>query len=417
MGKAIERLTALKVKALVKPGRHGDGGNLYLVVSPSGSKTWSFLYRWRDRQREAGFGSIDAMSLKEARERAREGRSLIKQGQDPIAVWQEAKRAAKTAPTFGEVAAEHFEKKVAEWKSKKAAKAEQALLARYGAPLMKLPVDQIDTSDVKALLKSMWSDKPDVAMRLRQRIEQVLDLARVLGHIDAHKANPARWKGHLDQTLPKRSRDHGHHASLSYAEVPAFVASLRAMGGVLALALEFVILTGVRANEATGARWDEISLSARTWVISAERMKSGREHRAPLSERAIEILKARRAATHEDEPLVFRGPFAPLNAKTFERVIRKLGTKTTVKHNGASEKVWITTHGFRSSLRDWMSEQTATPFAVMERVLAHAVGDGTVQAYDRTDQLEQRRAVMELWGRFLEQRPEPNVVPLAAVRG
>jgi integrase len=398
----INRLTPLKVKALDKPGRHADGGNLYCVVAPTGAKTWSFMYRapGTGRQREAGFGSTDALSLKEARERARQGRALIKQGQDPLAHWQEAKRAARPSLTFAEAAEAHFAKKRLEWKSQKAGANEVSLLNRCAKPLMKLPVDAVDTAAVLKVIKPLWTEKPDTASRLRQRIEAVLNAGYVLISLD--RTNPARWRGHLDHLLPKPKLGQTHYTAMPYREVPAFVAELRQRSNLYSPPLEFVILTGVRAMEGLGAKWSEVDLDARVWTVPPARMKAGRDHRVPLSARAVEILRQMRAERPDDE-MVFRGGFAPLNAKGCERLLAKMGWKGKA-----------TTHGFRSSFRDWVSEQTATPHAVAEACLSHQTGDATSRAYARSDLLEQRRAVMTQWSEWLD-GGRGDVVPFRAV--
>jgi integrase len=387
MAKAIERLSALKVKNEKRQGRHADGGNLYMVVSPSGGKSWSFMYRWNGRQRESGLGSVDALSLKEARERARQGRAMLKQGVDPIEHWRDAKRAQRPVLTFAEAAEAHFQKKFSEWKSTKSGRGEQSVLYRHAGPLMKLPVDKIDTAAVVAILKPVWTSKPDTGTRLRQRIEAVLSVGYTLLSLD--KANPARWKGHLDHLLPKTKTGSRHFASMPYAEVPGFVAELRQRGDLYARPLEFVILTGVRAMEGLGARWEEIDEAAKLWTIPKERMKKGdRPHRVPLSEPALAILRQMRAARPEDT-LVFRGDYAPLTSRGFERLLKRMGRP-------------VTTHGFRSSFRTWISEQTPTPFAVAEAALAHLTGDATSRSYERTDHLEARKPLMALWAASLD---------------
>jgi integrase len=385
----LNRLTPLKVKALDKPGRHADGGNLYVTVAPSGAKTWCFLYRQpgTGKQREAGFGSIDALTLKQARERAQEGRALLAQGKDPLDIWK-AERAAKRAPTFGEAAKEHFEKKFVEWRNQTSGENERALLYNYSAKLMATPVDLIDTQAVLAVLKPLWAEKPDAGRRLRARIEAVIAVGYTLAGVD--KINPARWRHHLDHLLPKPPRVE-HHPAMPYREIPSFVAELRQRGDVYAAALEFLMLTGTRANETLQAQWGEIDFVSRTWVIPAERMKAACEHRVPLSDRAVEILRARREVVHPDERLVFKGAYAPLNTRGLQRVLEEMGWKERA-----------TPHGFRSALRDWITEQTSTPWAVAEQCIAHKVGDGTVQAYARSDVLEQRRPVMAKWADWLD---------------
>jgi integrase len=396
----LNRLTPLRVKNEKRPGRHSDGGNLYLVVAPKTlSKTWSFLYRapGTGRQREAGFGPIGALTMKQARDRAQEGRALLAQGKDPLEVWREAKRAARPMITFGEAAKEHFSKKFREWKNQRSGRGEETILDNHAAKLTALPIDAIDTAIVLSVLKPIWTAKPVTAQRLRARIEQILNAGYVMAQID--KANPARWRGHLDHVLARAPKVQ-HYASLPYADLPDFVAQLRQMDTVYAAPLEFTILTATRANEALGARWDEIELDARMWKIPAARMKGGRDHRVPLSGRAVEILRQMKKARPEDQ-LVFRGAYAPLNGKGLQRLVKGMGYDVTV-------------HGFRSSFRTWVSEKTPTPWAVAEAALAHLVGDATSQAYERTDHFEARVPLMTAWAAYLDGHHE-NVVPFQKV--
>ncbi|MGQ0444728.1 MAG: tyrosine-type recombinase/integrase [Beijerinckiaceae bacterium] len=254
-----------------------------------------------------------------------------------------------------------------------------------------MPAAEVATIDVLAVLQPIWRDKPETASRLRGRIEAVLDAARVAGHIPADRQNPARWKGHLEKILPPAKKlSRGHHPAMPYREVPAFVRSLRGQNGMAARALEFLILTAARTGEVTGARWSEIDGDAKVWTVQAARMKASREHRVPLSGQAIAILE--NLASHEPRDFVFPGHnhAKPLSNMAFEMLLRRM------KIEGA------TTHGFRSSFRDWAGDKTTSPREIAEAALAHVAFDATEQAYRRGDALEKRRALMEAWGAFCE---------------
>jgi integrase len=406
MAKEIGKLTPVGVKALKEPGRYSDGANLYVVVSKTGAKTWSFIYRWRGRQREAGFGSVGALRLKEARERAQEGRALIVKGKDPLAVWQAAKRA-KSVPDFEEATQVFLEKKTSEWRSDKQKRQARVMLKKHCKPIARLPVNEIDTRDVLGVLKPLWAKAPAVALRLRGYIENVISAAKAIGDIDEHKANPARWRGHLKHLLPERSKKSRHFAAMPYSRLPDFVVDLRdrrfneeGSFHVPAYALEFTVLTAVRAGEALGCRWDEIDLPARTWTLPERRMKTGRAFEVPLSDAAVAIIAAMRAVRVEHCPFVFPGRFrsVPISSKAFERLLKLM-------------KEPFTTHGFRSAFRDWAGNETATPRDVCEMALAHKVGDVTEQAYRRSDALAKRRKLMDAWAAYLSWPPADNVMP------
>lgn len=264
-------------------------------------------------------------------------------------------------------------------------------IAKYCLPMRDVPVDQIDTEAVLSVLRLHWNRAPETASRLRGRIEKVLNAAKAKGYRSGE--NPAAWRGHLDHLLPspKKIGDHGHYAAMSYADVPAFVAELRDRHGVAALALEFAILTAARSGEALGARWDEIDLGARVWVIPKSRMKAGREHRVPLSDPAMSIL----AKLNEIRisGLVFPGlrPDQPLSPSAMEMVLSRMRIKDA------------TVHGMRSAFRDWAGNETGFPREVAEQALAHVIGDAAEQAYRRGDALEKRRKLMAAWGEFLDE--------------
>jgi integrase len=260
-------------------------------------------------------------------------------------------------------------------------------LREYAAPLRRLPVDRISTDDVLSVLKPLWNDKPETASRLRGRIERVLDAAKAQGLRTGE--NPARWRGHLDQLLPKRQRlTRGHHAAMSYAELPAFMRGLQAQPATAAAALEFAILTAARSGEVLGARWSEFDAERAIWTVPANRMKAGREHRVPLSRRALGIIK--RLYEDRDDDFVFPGQKVgkPLSPMALEMVLRRM------KIDDA------TVHGFRSAFRDWAAERTHFPNEVCEAALAHVIENNAEAAYRRGDLFDKRRKLMEAWAEY-----------------
>lgn len=388
------RLTARKV-ATAKRGKYSDGGNLYLIVSPTGSRKWVLRFTWRGKPKEMGLGSAASVPLADAREKAAEYRRKIAQGMNPI---DERKRNGGI-PTFGEIADEVLarlsegfrnEKHKAQWKS---------TLETYAAPLRAKPVDTIATDDVLSVLKPLWTEKAETASRLRGRIEKVLDAAKARGFRNGE--NPARWRGHLNNLLPQRPKlTRGHHAALPYEDVPVFVESLRERDATAALALEFCILTAARSGEVLGARWAEIDLEKKVWTVPAERMKAGREHRVPLSSRAVSILKSLAETTQGDFVFAGRSHQKPLSGMAMEMMLRRMKIEK------------VTVHGFRSSFRDWAGNVYQVPREVAEAALAHVIGDKAEQAYRRGDALDKRRKLMDAWASYCEPRTAGNVVPL-----
>lgn len=408
MAIALNRLNARQVQTIKEPGRHADGGGLYLVVDKSGARRWVFLFRWKatptepgtGKLREMGLGSAISVSLAAAREAAVGVRELLAIGVDPIA----AKRASESqekVPTFGEVAEAHIKAMTPAWRNPKHVDQWRMTLSvergpdgayldgGYCTTIRSKAVDQVTTEDMLAILSPIWSEKNETASRVRGRIEAVLDAAKAKGLRTGE--NPARWKGHLALTLPKRQKlQRGHHEAMPYPEVPAFVKRLRLVRGMSSFALEFAILTAARSGEVRGARWSEMDLEAKVWTVPAARMKAGREHRVPLCDRAIEILGTLAQLDHGPDDLVFPGQKkgAPLSDMSLTALLRRL-------------KVNATVHGFRSSFRDWAGDATTFPREVAEAALAHAVGDATEAAYRRSDALEKRRKLMEAWGAFV----------------
>jgi integrase len=286
------KLTA-RAATTVKPGRYGDGAGLYLVVSASRARKWVYRFTFGGRVTETGLGSASVVSLAEARDKARDARKLVEAGKNPVEAKRQAVKAHAGIPTFGAVADAVLAAKESEWRNEKHRAQWRTSLREFAGPLRPLPVDQIDTAAVLAVLTPLWQSKPETASRVRGRIEAVLDAAKARGHRSGE--NPAAWRGHLAHLLPKRGRlKRGHHAAMIYWDVPAFIARLRTFDSVAAMALEFCILTAARSGEVYGAKWSEIDLEANVWTVPAGRMKSAREHRVPLSSRALGILQRTR---------------------------------------------------------------------------------------------------------------------------
>jgi integrase len=395
MARKINRLNARAVSTITKRGRHADGGGLYLSISPNGGRRWVFLYRWHGKPTEIGFGSARDVKLARARELAALARSKLAESINP----KDATRPSAGA-TFGECADRVIEAMRPSWRNAKHAAQWEMTLRNYAAPLRLLPADKITTDDVLSVLKPLWNDKSETASRIRARIERVLDAAKAQGLRSGE--NPARWRGHLDQLLPKRQRlTRGHHAAMSYADVPGFMADLQSRHATAALALEFAVLTAARSGEVLGARWDELDLASSVWTVPAHRMKAGYEHRVPLSRRALKIVKT----LHEtrDGEFVFPGqkPGKSLSVMALEMVLRRM------KVDG------VTVHGFRSSFRDWAAECTNFTNEVCEAALAHVIKNKAEAAYRRGDLFDKRRKLMEAWAVYCA---TPKAVKIVAFK-
>lgn len=413
------KLTAAAVAKTKEPGRYGDGDGLYLLVQDGPRKSWVFRYKIGGRERFMGLGSADTVALAEAREKTQALRKLLAQGIDPLDHRKEQDQAAKRQAaldeakrmTFRECAEAYIAAHQAGWRNEKHRQQWTNTLATYAYPVFgDLPVSAVDLPLVLKVLEPIWQGKTETASRLRGRIEVVLDWATVRSYRIGE--NPARWRGTLDKLLPKRAKVQRveHHAALPYGEMPAFMADLRSRKALAALALEFTILTATRTSETLLAQWDEIDMAGRVWTIPAERMKMGREHRAPLSGRCLEILGEMaklRPAGDDGATFVFPGqrPGRPLSGMVFLMLLRRMGRDD------------LTGHGFRSSFRDWAAERTNYPNHVVEMALAHAVGDKVEAAYRRGDLFEKRRRLMEAWAGYCAQAPaKGEVVPLGASR-
>jgi integrase len=398
------KLTVAQVKH-ASPGRHGDGRGLYLQVI-GGSRTWVLRYEHRKRERWMGLGSLEFVTLAQAREQAFELRRKLKQEKiDPLehrrAAVVGARIAALTGSTFEQVARRCIEMKSSEWRGDGSRREWLSTLERYAFPVIgSLPVSSVDAMLVYRVLEPIWSTKPHVGQRLRERIEAVLDYAK--GMKLRSGENPALWRGNLEHMLPKANRtSRKHHPALPYAEVPRFLAELRALPGVAARALEFTVLTAVRTGEARFARWSEFDVAACVWTIPGERMKGDKEHRVPLSDRALAILAElpREAAADAVFPGRSNGGF--INQDAMADVLAKLRPDVTV-------------HGFRSTFRDWAAETTHHPNHVLEMALAHAIPSAVEKSYRRGDLFEKRTRLMQEWCDYCRRIEEPAgvVVPM-----
>lgn len=395
MSRRRRELTFKEVAALDQPGRHRAGPNLYLQITKAGARSYLFRYKLAfpgAKQREMGLGSFKEISLAAAREEAERFRKLVRQGVDPIEhrrrEREEAARAAAARKTFKEVAESFLENNEGEWRNPKHRQQWRNTLATYAYPhIGDLFVNEITRAHIFDLLLPIWTTKQETASRVRGRIERILDAARAEELYEGE--NPARWRGNLSARLPspKKAQAVRHHPALPYDELPSFMSDLQKREGWSALALEFLILTAARSGEVRGARWDEIDLKRGEWIIPADRMKAGKAHRVPLSEAAQNVLS--RVKNARTEALVFPAPQGgQFSDAALSALLRRM------KRDG------ITVHGFRSTFRDWAAEQTSFPPEVAERALAHVKRDKVEAAYQRSDLIEKRRALMDAWARF-----------------
>jgi integrase len=410
MARAIGRLTALKVERVKEPGMYADGGGLYLRVTSEGARNWVLRYMLNRRPRWMGLGPLALYSLAEARAKALDARRKRHEGIDPI----EARRAerarqkldAAKSITFKECAESYIASHKPGWRNEKHAYQWPATLSTYAYPIIgALPVPAVDTGLVLKVLEPIWTKKSETASRVRQRIENILDFAKVRGYREGE--NPARWRGHLDKLLPAPSkvRNVQHLPALPFAALPAFISSLRERGAVAARALEFLILTAARTGEVIGARWNEIDLLDKTWTLPGARMKAHREHRVALSPRALAILNEMRTARESDHShaFVFPGPKLgkPLSNMAFLMLLRRMGLDD------------LTVHGFRATFKTWASERTSFQNEIVEAALAHVIGNKVEQAYRRGDMFERRRRLMHAWADYCgKPAAAETVVPL-----
>ena len=394
---ALSKLKAATVKN-AKAGLHGDGGGLYLQVQGREQRSWCFRYTSpaTGKVRQMGLGGLDALGLAEARDRAAECRRVLAAGRDPLAEREAAKQAEAVAASgvtsFQRAAEAYIAAHSAGWRNPKHRQQWQNTLTSYVYPRFgSMPVADVGTDDVLGVLGPIWTAAPETAARVRGRIETILDYATVRGW-RSKGFNPATWKGHLSHTLASRAKvaPVKHHAALDWRETPSFMAQLVTKEGMGALAVRFAILTAARSGEVRGALWREIDLDAALWTVSASRMKAGREHRVPLSDAAVAVLRHVAPLSGDHGGLIFPGlkPGVPLSDMSLTAVLRRMDRKD------------VTVHGFRSTFRDWASEATAHPPHAVEMALAHAIGDAVEAAYRRGDLFAKRRALMADWATF-----------------
>ena len=372
-------LTAARVRTEKRPGRYHDGQGLYLQVDPSGARRWLQRVVIRGKRTDLGLGGWPLVSLNAAREKAMENRRIARVGGDP-------RTEKRDVPTFAEAAAEVIKLNRPTWKNAKHAAQWSSTLRTYVFPLFgSRLVTEVSGSDVMKALTLIWTAKPETARRVRQRVSAVMKWAIANNYRLDNPAGDA-----IEAVLPRTSRAQAHHKALHYTAVPAVLRTVRAAKATESskLCLEFQVLTAGRPGEARNGLWSEVDVESRTWTIPSERMKADREHRVPLSGRAMEILAEARTLDGGSDLVFPSWTGRPLSDMTHRKLLRTLD-------------IDCVPHGFRSSFRDWAAEKTDAPHAVMEAALAHVVGDSTEAAYFRSDLFDRRRALMDQWAEYL----------------
>ncbi|MCO7244681.1 integrase arm-type DNA-binding domain-containing protein [Halomonas sp. Mc5H-6] len=394
------KLTSKTVQKLAKEGKKGstgDGQGLYLQITAGGSVSWIYRFKLQGKQRYMGLGSHPGVSLSEARELAADNRKMVKQGIDPLeARLKEEKEAQKEAVTFTSCAARFIKAHRRSWRNAKHARQWVSTLKTYVRPKIGgKPIEDISTQDVLEVLKPIWANKNETAKRVQGRVENILDYAAAHGYRDP--VNPARWRGHLDKLLAKPSRIQkvNHHPAMPYDDVADFMASVQQYSSMSSKALLFLILTATRTSEVLNAEWNEIDLANATWAIPADRMKTNREHRVPLSKQALSLLSNLHHV--KGSTYVFPGMkhARPLSNMALLQFMRGMG------YGPSGEKGNYVPHGFRSSFRDWTGEVTSYPRDVAEMALAHTIENKVEAAYRRGDLFEKRRSMMQDWADFI----------------
>ena len=407
--KLSNALKPIQVKSL-PPGRHTDGGGLQLLVKKSGARSWVFRFMLDGKSRDIGLGAAsgpDAISLAGARDATIDLRRLVQSGVDPLQerVRLDAERDAEAQAahiagiTFKASAEAYIAAHSDSWKNAKHRAQWPSTLERYVYPVMgDLPVADISTEHVMAVIEPIWKTKPETASRVRSRIETILDAAKARGY--RGRENPARWRGHIALMLPARTKlSRGKHPALPYNEINSFITDLQSRDAMAALALEFTILTAARSGETIGATWNEVDLQKAIWTIPAERMKAGQEHRVPLSSRAIEVLQITKAVGSDH---LFTGSKGgELSNMAMAMLLRRMHeAKIKTGHKGyidPRQNRIATVHGFRSGFRDWAAESTGFAHEVCEMALAHVIANQSEAAYRRGDLFDKRRKLVAAW--------------------
>ena len=386
VSRSLNKLTVTQAKAKTKPGRYSDGGGLYLRVLKNGAKAWTLRLKANGRDREIGLGAFKDVGLADARERAEQYRSLVKSGIDPLAPKPEIIKK-----TFLDCVNIFLETKEAGWKNKKHCAQWRMTLMKYAEPLHLKVVGDITTPDILKILQPMWLSKHETASRLRGRIEAVLDYAKAMGWRSGE--NPALWRGNLKLLLPaySKAKNIEHHAAVPFEQMPNFMNALNNRKATVARLLEFIILTTARSGEARFADWSEIDINSGTWTVPANRMKMGKEHSVPLNDRAREILLE--LGEFADTGIIFQHP-------TRKVAYSVNATRALLKRMGYGD---YTTHGFRSTFRDWAGDKTLHQRETIEAALAHGIKDKAEAAYRRSSSFEKRQHLMQDWAKFLMQ--------------
>lgn len=396
MARALNRLTVREVASLKEPGRHADGGGLYLRISPSGARSWGFMYVVAGKRTELGLGSVSALPLATARRVASEMREALVVGADPKGVLAPVAEPPSEQPkvtTFGEFAESYISGVEDGWKSEVHRKQWRSSLRDHASALNNVPIADVDTEAVLAVLRPIWLTKAETAKRVRGRIERILDAAKAHELRAGNTINPAALRGHLALLLPSQKKiERGHHAALAYSDAPAFFAKLNERTANAARCLEFTILTAARSGEALGATWAEMDPDAETWTIPAARMKAAQEHVVPLSSSAIDVLRSVMPRDFNAHDPVFAVNGASRSNMAMAMLLRRMG----YGH--------VTTHGFRSTFRDWAGDETTFAREIIEQALAHTIQNKAERAYRRGTAIERRRALMEAWADFLTTR-------------
>ena len=388
------KLTSAGVKAISKPGRHSDGGGLYLRVKPTGGKSWSFMWKRQGLQRELGLGPFPDVSLKAARVKATTAREALAVGNDPRSALKPA-----VIHTFGETARDCMSERNLDKMNPKTKRKWERTSFEHCRDWRNRPIESINRDDVYRVLSPIWNKTPETGRIVRSQLEIIFNYAKGRGWMKGE--NPALWKGGLEAVLkPVTRKNVKHHAAMPYDGIPEFMVALKASDATAARALELTILTAARTSEVLKATVGEFDLDARLWVLPADRMKSSRPHNVPLSPRAVELVQEmRRAST---SPFIFPGqnPTRPLSNMSMTMLLRRMNQND------------ITVHGFRSSFRDWAGDCTTFPREVAEAALSHSVGDAVERSYRRKDALEKRRTLMQAWSDYCSGKPSADVVTL-----
>jgi integrase len=393
------KLTELKCKSLLKsPGKYGDGNGLQLVVGPNQTAKWVLRYTNAGRRHEMGLGSYPQVGLKEAREQAMARSGEVRQGKDPIAV-RAANRAVSKVPTFGECAVQYIANQRDGWRNPKHAQQWTNTINQYCKPILNKHVDKVSQDDVLTVLMPIWTEINETASRLRGRIE------KVLGYAIAAKfrtdGNPAMYKGSLEYLLPKTKKEPKHQPSLPWSEIPRFWQELRSQQGIAKDALSFLILTVARSGEVRGMTWQEVNFEKAIWTIPGRRMKLGKTHEVPLSDGAMQILRAQKRGQPQDFVFSVRKD-KQLSDMTLAAVIKRMNKTKGAENDGYYDPDGrqACPHGFRSSFRIWAAEMSAYPRDVAEFALAHQLPDEVEAAYQRSTLFAQRKRMMDDWANF-----------------